>query len=127
MNISYIINLTRIEPSKWEKCFEQLVKIVNHYPVALMRLKRNEPLGVERLCWTKEVVYNENGTDALQITGDFYTLESGSTYTLYKQANKHIADEKEGADYSRSPFWLNPNDEYFHCKPGYEPFDLLKN
>ncbi len=128
MNLSYIINLKRIDFTEWEKCFEQLVKIVSHYPVTLMRMRIDECMGIERKVWTKEVIYSKNGTDTIQIKGDLYTMEWGSTYTIYKEADKHIiSDEKESTDYSPSPFWLNPDGEYFNCSPGYKPFDLFKN
>ena len=126
MNLSYIINLKSIEPQEWERAFEGIRRIVENYPIELVRMKSENKLGVERFCWTNEVFFEEENTQCIQLKGDGLTLEYGSTFTFYKDIEVQLS-KNEDADYSRNPFYLSPEQNYFDCITGYSGFDILNN
>ncbi len=126
MKLSYIINLKSIEPREWELAFDGIQKIIENYPVELVRMKSENKLGVERFCWTNEVLFEENNAVCIQLKGDGLTLEYGSTFTFYRDIQVQLS-EKEDVDYTQNPFYLAPEQEYFHCIAGYSEFDILNN
>ena len=126
MHLSYIINLKLVEPQEWAIAFEGIKKIVENYPVELMRMKRENKLGVERFSWTNEIHFEEKGSSCIQLKGDTLTLEYGSTFTFYKDIQVQM-DTKEDVDYTQNPFYLKPEQEYFNCIKGYSEFDILNN
>ena len=126
MNLSYIINLKLIETQEWEIAFAGIKKIVENYPVEMMRMKRENKLDEERFCWTNEVYFEENNSKCIQLKGDSLTLEYGATFTFYKDIQVQI-NKKEDVDYGQNPFYLTPEKEYFNCITGYLGFDILNH
>ena len=126
MILSYIINLKQIESKNWELAFLGIKKIVDSYPLTLMRMKSETLLDEQRLCWTNEVYFKQNGETCIELRGDSTSLMYGSTFTFYKNIEAQI-NNKENVDYSQSPFYLPPTIQYFDCLPGYNGFDILNN
>lgn len=126
MVLSYIINLQKIPAIEWENAFNGIKKIVENYPVELMRIKQENKLATQRLCWTDEVQFQDNGSDCIQLKGDMLTLEYGSTFTFYRNIEQQML-QKEEVDYSQNAFYLKPEKEYFNCITGYFGFDIFNN
>jgi hypothetical protein len=126
MNLSFIINFKNVSSIEWKIAYDGIKKIIDAYPIELMRLKTDYPLDIKRVFWTNEIEFLDKKNKCIQIKGDLFSMEYGSTFTFFEDL-KIQKSQKENVDYNIDTYYVEPNNEYFHCINGYEKLDIFNN
>jgi len=88
MEIRFNINLHKVSSLEWHSAYEGVKRIVNTFPLNLMRLKTDFVLDIKRLSWSEEVIFEMDGTECISFSGDLYSQTHRQTFLLFKDLEK---------------------------------------
>ena len=94
--ISLTINPDHIEPAQWAAAYDDSLRVLENFPVPLMRYTNEERLGEKRLLYTSTIIQNKGAENEYwQICGDMVSLREAESFRLYRDLNNWVRSREQ--------------------------------
>jgi len=99
LNIYLYSNFRGIEPEQWESAYQESVKLLNHFPIPLMRLAKDNKNGHDCHVFTTDI-FCEVGSDWDDLESNIKNIDAEQMESLgaKRKADRHTGGETEDAE-----------------------------
>ena len=90
--INLTINILDLSSVKWEQTYQESCRLLESFPVPLMRFKSEESYKHQRYMYTADVISQKGSQEEhWSVSGDLVSGQSGESFTLHRYLDQQFA------------------------------------
>ena len=93
--INLMVNISKVNPEKWEKLYFKTLSILENFPIPLMSFHLEKIQDYNRYSYTNILVQNKDTPNEYwDVTGDFTSNKNGENFNLYRHLSHYKKRKK---------------------------------